>query len=144
MLALLTDVDSQSLNLEDVTRKHRKFLRQALLRLGVPYRDLDDVYQKLLVSISGTLHTYNPETCQVTTWLYSAALRHTLAHRERERSFEERKVAAAAEGRTFVGEPPLGPETSLIFEELRRCLCDTLKGMSLRGGPSSSIASSWT
>ncbi len=117
MLALLTDVDSQSLNLEDVTRKHRKFLRQALLRLGVPYRDLDDVYQKLLVSISGTLHTYNPETCQVTTWLYSAALRHTLAHRERERSFEERKVAAAAEGRTFVGEPPLGPETSLIFED---------------------------
>lgn len=68
--------------LETIYQAHRSFVRQALLRFGVPERDCPDEVHEVFIVVGRKLSSYEWQGA-LTTWLYGIARRVAAAYRRR-------------------------------------------------------------
>jgi RNA polymerase sigma-70 factor (ECF subfamily) len=60
--------------LEAIYREHFAFVYRKAARLGGPGIDAEDAAQEVFMVVARRLHTYDPTTSQLTTWLYGITL----------------------------------------------------------------------
>lgn len=69
---------------------YRRFIYYILNQFGLPQTEIDDIFQKVLVTLTNSLPTYDQSKARFRTWLSSVIRNTALAHLRGEQAYQKR------------------------------------------------------
>jgi RNA polymerase sigma-70 factor (ECF subfamily) len=69
---------------------YRRFIYYILNQLGVPKNEIEDIFQKVLVTLTNSLPNYDQSKARFRTWLSSVIRNIALAHLKGEQGYQKR------------------------------------------------------
>lgn len=75
---------------EEMVVHYRRFIFYVLNKMGVPENEMDDIFQKVLISLTQSLANYDREKARFRTWLGSVIRNTAMTHLKKEQGYQKR------------------------------------------------------